>query len=48
MLQQLLQQEMGALRALALNDGRQRVHPLTGFLRVRVVGGGAEQVVGLC
>jgi hypothetical protein len=32
MLQQLLQQEVGALGALFFDDGGQRVHPFAGFL----------------
>ncbi len=39
MVQQLLQQKMSALRAFALNHGGQGVHPLTGFLAVRIWGG---------
>ena len=48
LLEQLFDQEVAPLGALGLDDGGERVDPLTGFLRVRVVGGRAEQVVGLC
>ncbi len=39
MFQQLFKQEVGALWPLALNDGRERIHPLTGLLAVRVTRG---------
>ena len=38
-LEQLLQQKVRAIRAFALDHGGQGVHPFTGFLAVRVVGG---------
>ena len=40
-LQQLLQQEVRAIRTFSLDDGRQRVQPLAGFLGIDVVVGGA-------
>jgi hypothetical protein len=42
-LDQLLQQEVGALRPFGADDGGQRVQPLTGFLGVGVVGGGVPR-----
>ena len=41
---QLLEQEVGAVAAFGTDDRRQRVEPLAGFLGVGVVGGGAEGV----
>ena len=38
MLQQLLQQKMGALGAFLVDDGGQRLHPFARFLRVDVIG----------
>ena len=40
--EQLLQQVMGALFALAFNHGGQGVHPFAGFLRIGIERGGAE------
>ena len=37
-LEQLLQQEVGALGALLFNDGGQRLHPFAGFLGIDVPG----------
>jgi hypothetical protein len=37
MLKQLLQQKVSALGTLTLDDSGQGVHPLTGFLAVRVL-----------
>jgi hypothetical protein len=48
LLEQLLQQEVPAFTAFRGDDGRQGIHPLARFLRVCVVGGRAEHVVGLC
>ena len=45
---QLLEQEVGALAAFGADDGRQGVEPFAGFLRVGVVGGGAEERFGQC
>ena len=39
MLQELLQQEVGALWALFFDDGGQCLHPFAGFLQVDVVFG---------
>ena len=47
-LEQLLQEKVRALRALALDHGGQGVHPFAGFLAVRVFGGRTEQVLGCC
>ena len=44
--QQLLQQVVGALGPLFVDDGGQRIHPLTGFLLVGI-GGGRVAVSGL-
>ena len=46
MVDQLLEQEVGALAAFGADDGRQRVEPLARFLGVGVVGGGAEEGSG--
>ncbi len=45
-IQQLLDQEVAALAALDGDDGRQRVGPFAGFLRIAVVGGGARKGLG--
>jgi len=42
-LEHLLDQEVRAFGALAVDDGREGVQPLLGFLRVRVVCGGTEK-----
>jgi hypothetical protein len=39
--EQLFEQVMRALRAFTFDDGGQGIHPLAGFLAVRVVGGRA-------
>jgi hypothetical protein len=46
-LEQLLDEEMPALAAFGLDDGREGIEPLSRFLRVFVIGGGAEDVLGL-
>ena len=48
MLQQLLQQKVRPLWALALDHGGQGVHPFTGFLAVGIVGRNAEGMIGCC
>ena len=45
---QLLEQEVGALAAFGGDDRRQRVEPLARFLRIGVVGGSAEGVFREC
>jgi hypothetical protein len=47
-LQQLFEQEVSAVGPFALNHGGQCVHPLAGFLGVRVVRSGTEPVLGKC
>jgi hypothetical protein len=37
MLEQLLQQEVGAVRAFGLNDGAQGIHPFAGFYFVMIL-----------
>ena len=48
LVEQLLEQEVRALGALALDHGGQGVHPFAGFLGVRVIRGRAEPVLGDC
>ena len=48
MLEQLLEQKVGARGAFTFNDSRQRIHPLPGFLRVLVlrVAGNSNDIGG--
>ena len=46
-IQQLLDQEMAAFATLGCDDGRQRVGPFAGFLRIGIVGGGARKGTGI-
>ena len=48
MVDQLLEQEVGALAAFVADDGRQGIEPLAGFLGIGVVGGGTEEGFGYC